>query len=181
MNEPDHSTLQFKQISLEHIELIHDLHSRVEVDQYNTLGIPEDIEQTRQFISVLVKEWSGATQSIYEWAVFDKQEQFIGIGGIKAANNRFRRGEIFYNLLPEHWGQGLGTQIARWLLKFGFETLNLHRIEAGVDCENTRSIHVLEKIGMVNEGVRRKILPVRGQWKDNYQFSILEGEFHSEG
>ena len=169
--------LQFQQISWDHIDLIHDLHSRKEVDQYNTLGIPENKEETHQFISVLIKEWASSTQSIYEWAVFTSDNQFVGVGGLKAPESRFRRGEVFYNILPELWGKGYGTAIAKWLLNFGFNALSLHRIEAGVDCENERSIRVLEKVGMKNEGRRKKILPIRGQWRDNYLYAILESEF----
>ncbi len=49
-------------------------------------------------------------------------------------------------------------------------------MEAGVASENTRSIRVLEKIGMTKEGLRRKILPIRGEWKDNYHFAIVEDD-----
>jgi ribosomal-protein-alanine N-acetyltransferase len=30
---------------------------------------------------------------------------------------------------------------------------------------------------MTCEGVRRKILPIRGEWKDNYHFAIIEDEY----
>ena len=44
--------------------------------------------------------------------------------------------------------------------KFGFEELKLHRIEAWVANENSRSVRILKKVGMKKLGVRRKILPV---------------------
>ncbi len=42
--------------------------------------------------------------------------------------------------------------------------------------DNIASVKVLEKAGMENEGVRRKILPIRGEWKDNYHFAIVEDD-----
>lgn len=60
-------------------------------------------------------------------------------------------------------------------MKFGFERLLLHRIEAGVATENIASIR--EKIGMQNEGIRRKTLPIRGEWKDNFHYAVLEDDF----
>ncbi|MDR1201453.1 MAG: GNAT family N-acetyltransferase [Tannerellaceae bacterium] len=48
--------------------------------------------------------------------------------------------------------------------------------EAGVATENIRSIKVLEKSGMIREGLRRKILPIRGEWKDNYHYAIVEND-----
>jgi RimJ/RimL family protein N-acetyltransferase len=54
--------------------------------------------------------------------------------------------------------------------------MHLHKVEAGVQTENVRSIKVLEKAGMTKEGLRRKILPIRGEWKDNYHCAILEDD-----
>jgi len=50
----------------------------------------------------------------------------------------------------------------------------LHRIEAGVATQNLNSIKLLEKVGMTREGMYRKILPIRGEWVDNYSYAILE-------
>jgi RimJ/RimL family protein N-acetyltransferase len=63
------------------------------------------------------------------------------------------------------------------VLEFGFNELLLHRIEAGVATENSASIKVLEKIRMQREGLRRKILPIRGEWKDNFHYAILDEDF----
>ena len=85
-------------------------------------------------------------------------------------------GEIYYKLLPSYWGQGYATEIAKALIKSGFEDFLLHKVEAGVATENIRSIRVLEKSGMTTEGLRRKILPIRGEWKDNYHYAIVEDD-----
>lgn len=63
------------------------------------------------------------------------------------------------------------------VLDFGFGVLKLHRIEAGCAVDNIASIKVLEKAGMTKEGMKRKKLPIRGKWKDNYFFAILEEDF----
>ncbi len=62
-------------------------------------------------------------------------------------------------------------------MNFGFNDLKLHRIEAGCAVENIASSKVLEKVGMTKEGIKRKILPIRGEWKDNYFYAILEEDF----
>ena len=63
------------------------------------------------------------------------------------------------------------------LLDFGFNDMRLHRIEAGCAVENIASSKVLEKVGMTKEGMKRKKLPIRGEWKDNYFYAILEEDF----
>lgn len=62
-------------------------------------------------------------------------------------------------------------------MDFGFNDLKLHRIEAGCAVENIASSKVLEKVGMTKEGMKRKKLPIRGEWKDNYLYAILEEDF----
>ena len=83
-------------------------------------------------------------------------------------------GEIYFKFSPASWGRGYATEVAKALIKSGFGKMNLHRIEAGVATENIKSIRVLEKAGMLREGIRRKVLPIRGEWKDNYHYSLLD-------
>lgn len=55
----------------------------------------------------------------------------------------------------------------------GFETLQLHRIEAGCAVGNIGSMTVLEKVGMFREAHTRKLLPLKSGWSDNYRYAIL--------
>ena len=43
--------------------------------------------------------------------------------------------------------------------------------------DNITSIKVLEKVGMTREEKKRKKLPIRGEWKDNYFYAILDEDF----
>ena len=65
---------------------------------------------------------------------------------------------------------------AKRLIRKGFEDFDLQKVEAGVATENIKSIRVLEKAGMIREGLRRKILPIRGEWKDNYHYAIVKSD-----
>ena len=58
-------------------------------------------------------------------------------------------------------------------MRKGFDDFDLQKVEAGVATENIKSIRVLEKTGMTREGLRRKILPIRGEWKDNFHYAIV--------
>ncbi len=169
--------LQLVEISWKDLEDIHRLHSMPEVDRYNTLGIPDNIDTTKENISGDIEDQNNKIRSKYCWKIIDKKTfEFIGISGLKLSNNRFKMGEIYYNLNPKFWGNGYATEVVREIIKFGFSNCRLHRIEAGVATQNAASIRVLEKAGMQREGIRRKILPIRGEWKDNFHYSILEDE-----
>jgi len=60
--------------------------------------------------------------------------------------------EIGWRLLPEYWGQGLATEIARATLDHGFRTWDFPRVIAVAQTANRASIRVMEKIGMTFDG-----------------------------
>ncbi len=156
--------LILREIEWNDLENIHQLHSYPEVDEYNTLGIPKNIKETKEVMKPAIENQNEKIRTLYCWVVEKKKtKKFIGLAGMNAPANRFKIGEIYYKLIPEFWGNGYATEAAKGLVKFGFETLKLHRVEAGVATKNVQSIKVLEKIGMKNEGIRRKILPIRGK------------------
>lgn len=169
--------LVLREIGWSDVNDIHKLHSFPEVDKYNTLGLPKDINETRELIRPLIDEQKAEKRKLYFWKIIAKDTQeFIGIAGMNLSLNKFKLGEIYYKILPDNWGNGYATEISKTLIKSGFEKFNLHKIEAGVATENVASVKVLEKCGMIREGIRRKILPIRGEWKDNYHYAIVEDD-----
>lgn len=153
------------------------LESSPEIDEYNTLGIPDNKDVTREHLRSYLQDQKAENRKKYCWSVrLLVTDEFIGLVGMNLSADRFKMGEIWYNIMPMHWGKGYATEVAKRVIRFGFEMLHLHRIEAGVATENKRSIKVLEKAGMSIEGIRRKILPIRGNWVDNYHYAILEDD-----
>lgn len=75
------------------------------------------------------------------------------------------------------FGRGYGTEAIRLILAYGFQTLNLHRIELEVYDFNPRAQHVYEKVGFVHEGVRRDVLLWDGAYQNAIVMSILEDEY----
>lgn len=177
--ETDRLILQ--ELSWNDLEDIFRFHSHPEVAKYNTIGIPTNKEVTSGIIRGAIEDQVNNPRSKYGWTVRLKgSNQFIGECGMSSSNNRFKRGEIHYHIAFKHWGKGYATEVAKRLVAFGFDTLKLHRVEAGVATNNTGSIKVLEKSGMLREGLRRKILPIRGDWYDNYMYAILEDDYQTE-
>lgn len=175
--ELESERLKLQEVTWDDLENIHHLYSFPEVDEYNTLGIPKNVEETKEIIRPMIDAQKEEDRKSYLWKIIRKDSnEFIGMAGITLSANRFRLGEIFYELLPSHWGSGYATEAVRILIKTGFDDFHLHKVEAGVATENIRSIRVLEKSGMTREGLRRKILPIRGEWKDNYHYAIVEDD-----
>jgi RimJ/RimL family protein N-acetyltransferase len=63
--------------------------------------------------------------------------------------------EIGYILKRSAWGKGYATEATDRLLKFAFEETPLEELVATTDPENTASQRVLEKCGLLYEGMRR--------------------------
>jgi len=169
--------LILREVEWSDLDDIHSLHSLPEVDEFNTLGIPADKKETERFLASLIDDKQTQPRKRYSWVIVERSsDKFVGVVGLNLSADKFRLGEIYYKLMPISWGKGYATEAAKAVVRFGFEELELHRIEAGVATENKASIRVLEKLGMTQEGKRRKILPIRGQWKDNYHYALLEDD-----
>ncbi|WP_079529523.1 GNAT family N-acetyltransferase [Halobacillus hunanensis] len=80
---------------------------------------------------------------------------------------------IGYFLDKEYNGKGLMTEATRLIVKYAFDELKLHRIEAGVQLHNIGSIRVLEKSGFHQEGIARKNTKINGKWEDHQVLAII--------
>jgi len=167
--------LHLRELSFADLASVHLLHSLPEVDEFNTLGLPDNLATTERLLSdwLIQQHISPRTNYVFYVQRLDTDE-FIGLIALTIGKAHFNNAEVWYKVLPTHWGQGFTTEALTELLEFGFHQLHLHRIEAGCAVENVASIRVLEKVGMTREGRKRQVLPIRGNWVDNYFFAILE-------
>ena len=165
--------LKLRLIELSDIDSIHTLHSLPETDKFNTLGIPKDMEETKLIISDWVSE-NRKSKNLTFAIEQNGSQKFTGLIALKIGNEKFKNGEVWYKLHSDYWGKGFGTESLNAILSFGFETLTLHRIEAGCAVENIGSIKILEKVGMTREGRKRQVLPLKSGWSDNFEYAILD-------
>ncbi len=78
------------------------------------------------------------------WGVETKDNnEFVGLCAF--LKNNENEDEIGYRLRERFWRKGFGTEIAKGLIAFGFEHLNMDMITADVDKKNLNSIKILEK------------------------------------
>ena len=166
--------LILRPITLLDLDYIHELHSLKETDEFNTLGIPEDIEETKLLLEKWVFENNKALPTNFSFVVgLNTGNQSIGLIGINLGKVKYKNAEVWFKFHNDHWNKGYGTESLNEILRFGFNDLNLHRIEAGCAVGNIGSIKVLEKAGMIREAHTRKLLPLKSGWSDNYGYAIL--------
>jgi RimJ/RimL family protein N-acetyltransferase len=90
---------------------------------------------------------------------------------------RDRRAELGYWLGMDAWGQGYATEAADALVELGFSRLGLQRIYAQVLAGNEASCRVLEKLGMLSEGIRRAHVRKGKRLCDVHLFGMLRDEW----
>jgi [ribosomal protein S5]-alanine N-acetyltransferase len=158
---------------------VHFLLTRPETDKYNTLGRPATIQRTESLLTEWIIAQSGQPRILFVFALENRNNNhWMGLIGLQLREAKFRSAEVWFKILPENWGDGFATESLNKMLSFAFVELNLHRVEAGCAIENLASARVLEKAGMQREGIKRKILPIRGEWVDAYGYAILEEDFN---
>lgn len=77
---------------------------------------------------------------------------------------------------PDGRGKGLGTEATRMIIRYGLQSLGLHRISLEVYDFNPRARHVYEKAGFTHEGTGRDALRFEDRWIDVHYMSILESD-----
>ncbi len=75
------------------------------------------------------------------------------------------------------WDQGLGTEVMRLMLKYGFETLNFRKIILRIMEFNQRAGKVYERVGFVLEGRLRQDAFRHGKYWDTLVMGILRSEW----
>lgn len=88
-----------------------------------------------------------------------------------------RRGEIGYALARRYWGQGIMTEAVRAVIRHGFTTMDLNRIEARCMVDNVASERVMQKAGMTLEGTLREREICKGQTISLRLYAILRREW----
>lgn len=89
--------------------------------------------------------------------------------------------EVGYSIARAHWNRGICTEAARAVIDAAFTThAELNRVHARADNRNTASQRVMEKLGMLKEGVLRQSRVERGEALDEAWFAILRSEWSSE-
>lgn len=106
----------------------------------------------------------------------------VGYLGIFRWSQRNRCAEVGYVLAREFWGQGLMKEALPVAVRFAFEQMKLHRLEALVDPTNLPSVRLLESAGLRQEGLlRERGLVSEGTYANALILGLLEQEFQRPG
>lgn len=158
---------------------VYELESDPEVRRYQRAD-PMSEEQSKEYVARAITRWSEQPRRDYCLAIVLKTwDQFIGVCRVRISDFESRQGLIGYDVHRGYWNRGYATEAARRVIAFGFSELSLHRISAQCNAENRASARVLEKCWMRLEAHFREHLFVKGEWRDDLQYAILEEEWRN--
>ena len=116
-----------------------------------SLSGPYSSEKIQKFLKCTIASY--ANDGVGLWAVEHKDDcRLIGYCGylVQQIDGQHEI-ELTYRFVKGYWGQGLATEAAKAVCKYGFEQLGLNRLISIIEAENIASIRVAEKCGMTCE------------------------------
>ena len=168
--------LVLRKLALSDAEDLYGFTSVPEVSEYLTWECHKSIETTIKFLESVLDKYSN--KEVSQWGIELKDtHKLIGISGFIGWCPEHSKAEIAYVLSNKYWNRGLMTEALEAVVDFGFEVMDLNRLEAKVEVGNISSEKVLQKLGMVHEGTLRKFTYVKGEFKDYELYAILRDEY----
>lgn len=111
-------------------------------------------------------------------AITRRSHPHVALGTVSLRRyTRDHRAELGYWLSASAWGEGIATEACTAAVEFGFRELSLARIYAQVLAGNSASERVLDKLGMVTEGVKRKHVKKGDKLCDVTMYGLLRDEW----
>lgn len=114
----------------------------------------------------------------YFFAVVERDSnQVIGYCGLGGPEFDRTLTEVFYSIDKPFWGKGYATEVAKALLQYGFDHLNLDKIIGFADERNKASLRVLEKAGMTRTGIISGLQTQHDYFNGEIRFELSRGEW----
>lgn len=140
----------------------------------------EPVYSTKQDVKELLDKYinSYGNNDYYRWAVILKEtDECIGQIAYFLVDNNNHFAEIEYCIGSLFQRKGLATEATKAVIQYGFDKMNLHKVQISHKSINIPSRKVIEKCGLTYEGTLRDFFYQDGKYIDRLYYSILKDEF----
>lgn len=135
----------------------------------------EEVLEEIEWYQTIYKDGTGI-----RWGITRKDNgRVIGSCGFLNMQPKHCRAEVGYELSKAYWGKGIASEALQAVINYGFQHLQLERIEALIEPANLPSLKLLDKKGFKKEGLLRHYEFTCGKFDDLYMYSILKGDLAS--
>ena len=130
--------------------------------------------------SKLENDWERGIFLAIEAIDIGNEPRHIGSIELRNLSAESRRGELGILIGDrEFWSAGYGEDSVRTMSRYGFDELDLHRIELTVGAYNPRAQRCYEKVGFIVEGRMREHRYVGGAYHDTIGMGLLRRDFEA--
>lgn len=156
-----------------HSKSLFKIFSDPQVTRFFSFEAMTEISDAEQFIDRVEKGREDG--SLLEWGIAHRKSgELIGTCAYSGWNKQHRAAELGFALRRDHWNKGLMKEWLPGFIRYGFEELDLHRIQADADPRNVASIRLLEYLGFLSEGYLRECYRLNGEIQDAVILSLLK-------
>jgi ribosomal-protein-alanine N-acetyltransferase len=139
---------------------------------------PTTVEGFARFIAWTTRQRANGTYACFA-VTLAGHDTAIGIFQVRETEPGFATAEWGFALGSAFWGTGLFKEGAELVLRFAFETVGVHRLEARAALKNGRGNGALRKVGAVQEGVLRRSFLRNGEYLDQALYAIVDEEWRA--
>lgn len=169
--------LVLRELRPDDLDAVHAYGSDPEVVEFVPWG-PNTEQDSRDFIANTVADRTEDPRLDWVFAIVPRDTgRLIGTVGLYVRASDEGQAMLGYVLAPDAWGKGYATEASRAMVGFAFQILDMRRVWAACDPDNTGSVRVLEKTGLTLEGRLRGDTVIRGQVRDTLVWGILRHEW----
>lgn len=140
----------------------------------------EPVYTTQEQVRGLLDKYIGSyeNEDYYRWAVILKESgECIGQIAYFLVDTKNNFAEIEYCIGTDFQCRGFATEAAKAVIEYGFEKIQLHKVQICHKSINVPSRRVIEKCGFCYEGTLRDYFYMNGRYVDRLYYSILESEY----
>ena len=143
----------------------------------------EPVYSTKEEVKELLDKYIGSYErpDYYRWAVIEKASgECIGQIAYFLVDSKNHFAEIEYCIGAEFQCRGYATEATKAVIAFGFDRINLHKVQICTKTINKPSRRVIEKCGFTYEGTLRDYFFMNGEYVGRHYFSILREEYKAK-
>lgn len=140
----------------------------------------EPVYSTKEEVKELLDVYIGSYEKpdYYRWAIIEKDcGECIGQIAYFLVDNKNHFAEIEYCIGLEFQCRGYATEATKAIISFGFDEINLNKVQICTKTINQPLKRVIEKCGLTYEGTLRDYFFMNGEYMGRHYFSILRSEY----
>lgn len=151
-----------------------------EVAKFQGWSVPYPREQAEKYIASIKDMHAPKQGDWFQIAIALKDfNELIGDIGCFVKPEDARQATIGFALASKYWRMGYASEAVLCWLGYLFDDLDMHRVTADCDVENTASFRLLEKIGFRREAHFMESYPVHSGYASEYHYGLLQREWRA--